>query len=661
MVKSIRLIFSSLLLTIVAFGMKASDVKPMSPDFKMKWELDTVAHAGVVSGTITAPTMATDYQDLASSVKINLKVFRSCYAIGEDNTLVYEQRLVRPGQKFEFVDTGWVNGNYYNYAAYAYIGENESYSTTSYLTPGIQIYFGYGDDGVKYTAAQDSVTGRWSATGSVLIPTQGTIGWDQKNLAELGVSFSAVELYRVVNDSDYLNPVVVLCDSINNPTMGQRYSLTDTLPTVNTDNQYIIKAVTAYGTATDKKTVYVGLDLPANPYPVNAEATMTGVVVTWKAPTEGAHYLPISSEGLTYNVYRYTGYNNDSRTLIAENLTDTVFVDTYADVTEPVEVCYGVTATNEIGTSSVGKSSYSPNMLIGPAYELPFIETNEMPSVFVKFWSFKQDGYTGFSGAAQTSLDYDSDPIKPANDGLGLTYINFNEYWWAKAGYKASMTSYRINGKDAVNPHITFDYYCIPGSAEQLYISITTDGETFTPVDSVKIGEGATEAGWVAAAMPLDVDSEFMVRISTVMTEEDYSMVMFCNFAIKEYPGVAALETVTDNEASTVTVTWEAPSEDVTGYEGFVNGESVGAVTSPWVFNAEIEVEYTFAVKAVYGKVVTPAAEATADIVPDGIAAPVVGEGAVEYFDLQGRSVENPSTGIYIRRQGSSVTKVTVK
>lgn len=34
---------------------------------------------------------------------------------------------------------------------------------------------------------------------------------------------------------------------------------------------------------------------------------------------------------------------------------------------------------------------------------------------------------------------------------------------------------------------------------------------------------------------------------------------------------------------------------------------------------------------------------------------------AVEYFDLQGRRVENPASGLYIRRQGSKAAKVLVK
>ncbi|MCM1163956.1 MAG: hypothetical protein NC339_06895 [Muribaculaceae bacterium] len=45
-----------------------------------------------------------------------------------------------------------------------------------------------------------------------------------------------------------------------------------------------------------------------------------------------------------------------------------------------------------------------------------------------------------------------------------------------------------------------------------------------------------------------------------------------------------------------------------------------------------------------------------------GIADVVAAENApVEYFNLQGVRVENPANGLYIRRQGSTVTKVMVK
>lgn len=52
----------------------------------------------------------------------------------------------------------------------------------------------------------------------------------------------------------------------------------------------------------------------------------------------------------------------------------------------------------------------------------------------------------------------------------------------------------------------------------------------------------------------------------------------------------------------------------------------------------------------------------TGDINLSGIADVVAAENApVEYFNLQGVRVENPANGLYIRRQGTNVTKVLVK
>ena len=46
--------------------------------------------------------------------------------------------------------------------------------------------------------------------------------------------------------------------------------------------------------------------------------------------------------------------------------------------------------------------------------------------------------------------------------------------------------------------------------------------------------------------------------------------------------------------------------------------------------------------------------------VENGIKAPMTtaGEGHVNYYDLSGRRVENPSNGIYIMKQGNNVRKV---
>jgi hypothetical protein len=43
-----------------------------------------------------------------------------------------------------------------------------------------------------------------------------------------------------------------------------------------------------------------------------------------------------------------------------------------------------------------------------------------------------------------------------------------------------------------------------------------------------------------------------------------------------------------------------------------------------------------------------------------GIVASDLADAPVEYFNLQGLRIDNPTNGIFIRRQGSSVAKVTL-
>ena len=53
---------------------------------------------------------------------------------------------------------------------------------------------------------------------------------------------------------------------------------------------------------------------------------------------------------------------------------------------------------------------------------------------------------------------------------------------------------------------------------------------------------------------------------------------------------------------------------------------------------------------------------AVTDAASSGITTETVDADApVEYFNLQGMPVANPAAGVYIRRQGSSVTKVLIK
>lgn len=106
-----------------------------------------------------------------------------------------------------------------------------------------------------------------------------------------------------------------------------------------------------------------------------------------------------------------------------------------------------------------------------------------------------------------------------------------------------------------------------------------------------------------------------------------------------------------------VTVTYNATSAEV--LEGYNDRSSSGALEM--IVNCPKSAVYSYSVKAVNadGKTSKPSQKITVSftsgietVITDSDNAPV------EYFNLQGRRIENPGNGLYIRRQGSKAEKV---
>ncbi|MDE7427416.1 MAG: M6 family metalloprotease domain-containing protein [Muribaculaceae bacterium] len=95
--------------------------------------------------------------------------------------------------------------------------------------------------------------------------------------------------------------------------------------------------------------------------------------------------------------------------------------------------------------------------------------------------------------------------------------------------------------------------------------------------------------------------------------------------------------------------------------------KDVGNVTSHRVANNIGASRFLYSVQAVHqdGTVTNESARAEVKVDTSAIRDITVdaadADAPVEYFNLQGIRVNNPSNGVYIRRQGNSVTKITVK
>lgn len=106
----------------------------------------------------------------------------------------------------------------------------------------------------------------------------------------------------------------------------------------------------------------------------------------------------------------------------------------------------------------------------------------------------------------------------------------------------------------------------------------------------------------------------------------------------------------------------EATPDTKGNFSGTVGGNTVSFRNNYEIKGVEAGTYNVTGVVNVYNNATTFYVTAYEESLTNGIADIVADENApVEYFNLQGIRVENPSNGLYIRRQGNKVTKVIVK
>lgn len=601
---------------------------PGSPTISMSFVIEN--NTGKVVGTVTAPVSDSGWQALPDDTRMTVKVTRSCYSLGENEVPVATFGNLTPGQSVEFTDNAapaWQYGVEYTYTPYAYIGDNRNpYSYGASMKPGIQFAFGY--KAFTVTPAADGKSVELSA----VVPSTLADG------EPIPVPITAMEFYR-----DWEHPVLV--GKVENPEPGSTVTLTDTEPNENTTTIYVARAVTDFGYAETTERCYVGYDVPYAPYPVTAEPYQGGIRVYWTAPTRGANWGAIDPEKTVYNVFRCWAPGDDGRLLIAENIKETEYVDYGTDMEFPRAVHYEVQAANNIGIGESNYTSYNYPLVIGPAYELPYVETFDDGTD--KVWSYTNSSYYAHMYIAEEA-DYGSGITVQPHSGTGLTYVNYSEYQ-LPSGSTNTMTSYKIDLSGATTPVLSYWYYAIPENDVYIDVQLSTDGSEFTSLSKTLIALGVDEPSWRKVILPLAEyagKSTVYVRFVTGFSDRPSSAILD-DIVLANYRSVGAIETATDSDNRTITLTWADPGSEYTpciGYVGYVGGTNVGSVSSPWVFEApEYDKIYTFSVEALYeGVEVAPSAQVSA-----GVPAPVLTEFTVgDYTYLIDAAADEPTVQI---------------
>lgn len=595
-------IAASLALSAVA---DAQSLTPGSPSILMTFELD--GDNGKVAGTVTAPTTSSMWQELPADVRMDITVTRSCYALGENNVAIASFSGMAPGESVNFTDDAvpaWQYGYLYTYTPVASIDGVSGMQGYGQMEPGIK--FGFPSNGVS---ARQVVTddGKYEVEISVAVPTK-TAEYPPKDLP---MDMTALEFYRVSKNNDK-----ILLGTIPNPTKGETYTFTDEHPAINAENGYAVKCVSNFGFAELNTYLFVGLDVPYAPYGVKAVPYDGGNKITWDAPTYGLNRGEIDPEDTFYTVYRCWGRSASEREQIASDLKTTEYVDYGTDLEEARLVGYQVQASNSQGAGGISEV-YVFNLPIGPAAELPFIETFDGGTD--NLWTYTYSTYSMQLGVATEGYyGLSENPIAP-HSGTGLIYVN---YRYANSTATNSMTSYNINVKEAGAAALSFWYYAIPGNGATVTVSIAKDGGEYTDALVQSMGTDAAAAHWSCAFLPLDgyADADVITIRFTTSSGGSLMGVALDDIQIVSYPPVGTINVEYDEDACSATLTWEDPSTEyarVVKYEGFVNGVSVGDVAMPWLFKAEdYMTPYSIAVKAVYDGIQAPLSEPVEVSVP---------------------------------------------
>lgn len=381
------------------------------------------------------------------------------------------------------------------YSNYLFIDDISLEETTSMSAPAP----------VSELAVEPGAQGALSATVTMRAPVE-TI--DQQSLTDL----TSVSLYR---DSQLIH-------TFDNPLPGSLLSFTDQEGLTNGMHTYKAIATNPQGSSAPTETeTYIGTDIPGAVENLHFtyDYDTHQAIVTWDAPTKGAHGGYIDPSTLRYSLRKYP--LTSEKTITPKPISGTRYED-YVDIawldsvaeeryreTEekyhyPVartividgqgQMYYYVKAVSDIGT---GPESTTETRLIGDAYDLPFEES--FPNGWSTHYWYKPvtPGRSRWYEISDTRFAQDGDDgfLAYSASVIDETSTTLSETTMAQSG--------RLSLSDVINPYISLYYRYVYAMAHPLLIKVSTDGQTFTTVATLDTSDESLAGQYVRAIVPL--------------------------------------------------------------------------------------------------------------------------------------------------------------
>ncbi|MBQ7691303.1 MAG: dockerin type I repeat-containing protein [Muribaculaceae bacterium] len=302
-----------------------------------------------------------------------------------------------------------------------------------------------------------------------------------------------------------------------NPTPGANVTTTVTVPR-DGSYEFVAVAYDANGVAgiPRAETAYVGVRPPS--VPTNAllvETNVPGVVnMSWDAVTTNIDGTTIDPSKVTYTVYDATEY------AIVRDQKETSLNIQAMDYDNSMQQFVRFYVTSHFNTFYSSQAAYTPYLLVGKPYELPFHETTTIDAMR---YAWLMSGDLGWDVTAE-----DSD--LHATDGDGTCYFIAG----SEANQTGTMTSGRIHISGTA-PKLSLDYATLQNCTNTLAVKVICDGVT-TTLGTLTLTGDASSFTWKSVEYDLSAYADKNIQIEITGTVVSHAAVIIDNIQVTSTP-----------------------------------------------------------------------------------------------------------------------------
>lgn len=434
----------------------------------------------------------------------------------------------KKGEKLTFKDEQVPYG-YYDYKVNVYVGDNSDFSYPISVIVG-EVPSDFADD--AFTAVTNPEND-FQVILSVRLPEFNTSG------APISMPFTKLEFGEMTNSAVMFEPVVFYTETdkdLLKPGNVVKY----TTYAGDAKHTYTAKLYTEAGGNWPASVFYfAGPDVPANVINIKVEKAEGGYQVSWDAPLRGLNGGNIGDvNDITYTISRNGDEYGMKSVELAKKISERSIIDD-VEFSEETKLSYNITPYN---TNGEGNSISSRSILVGPAAQIPYVETfdhkigNNLSIADHKTWSKETTNSYGFCAWNYTEAGtylYNNTYVDP-HSGSGMLYAYYDN--WMNNNTVDTFTSGHIDISASSDPILSFWLYQLPitNCASELKVQLLVSQEE-VDLYSVNIGKVENE-GWTKHEVSLPshyAKSDCRLRF-VASTISESSTAEFCSIALDD-------------------------------------------------------------------------------------------------------------------------------